>query len=1708
MSGRKSHENGPFLPGPALDQGRVSVGGEVGGEEGEEEEEEVGGEEAKKEFQVLGGEGVEEVEKAEEVMGEQEGGKAEKAEEIMGEQVGGEEVEKADVVMGEQEGGEEVENVEEVMGEQEGGEEVEKAEEVVGEQEVGVEAENAEEVMGEQEGGVEAENVEEVMGEQEGGVEAQKAEEFMGKQEGGEEAEKLEEVAGDKGCMEVDKVEVSMGVKGGEVADKLEEFEGEKGVERADKGEEVGGEKGGDEADKVDEFGGEKGGEEADKVDEFVGEVVGEEATKLKEDVRKEGGEVDNKMKEDVKEEEGEEANKVGEDVREGGEEASAVVEEGGEEANKVEEDVRGGEEALVVVGEGGGEEANKVEEGEEANKVEEDVREGGEEVMAVMGEEGDEADKVEVDVKEGGGEEASQVVGEGGEETDKTEEDAREGSGEMEDSPFMAKGVEEADKTEEDVREGGEIEDSSVVAEDEELMKGEETPIADAEMEVEKPGSGSGSGGKRRRGRNSKATTPTKAPVRKTVGEDVCFVCLDGGDLVLCDRRGCPKAYHPSCVDHDEEFFQSKGKWNCGWHLCNQCGKNAYFLCYTCTFSLCKGCSKDAAIFCVRGTKGFCESCMKAVTMIENSEQNTMSHAAFDDKSSWEYLFKDYWIEQKGKLGITSDELAKAKNPWKNSDATNRRRTPAELLEGSNDVGTDSDSSPPNVEVTDLRRKRAKRKSKPEDSGTDSSSEKETGTVKRKSKRRLKSQAKETYSDSEHSSGNQGSKRGSRARRLAKSRSKGGGSATAEGNIEWASKELLEFVMHMKNGDSSVLTQFDVQGLLLEYIKINKLRDPRRQSQILCDSMLQKLFGKARVGHFEMLKLLESHFFLKEDARADDNHESVIDTEVSHYDVDDHTDPLWGSGKSKGKKSRKRGEERGQSNLDDYAAIDMHNINLIYLRRSVMEPLMDDPVTFHDKIVGSFVRIRISGSSQKQDIYRLVQIIGTNKAPESYKVGKRTTDVMLEILNLDKTEIVPIDTISNQEFTEDECKRLRQSIKCGLISRMTVGDILEKARELQEVRVTDWLEAEVVRLSHLRDRASETGRKKELRECVEKLQLLKTPEERQRRLNEVPEVHADPKMDPSCESDDEIEHDKRQASNMRPRESGHFRRGRDHYSSRSANARPPNKSWEPGRNLSSKGFSNRRDDTTLSPQRSEHTWNNGVDKGTPKSNSWEKPRSIPDSLMSNRAEHSGIRSDLSVAAASEPTLPLSSAAVQTDGQIDEKEKMWHYRDPTGKVQGPFSMTQLRKWSSTGYFPAELRIWRASLTEDDSILLTEALAGKFQKDPHPVGSNLDVSSNIRNTLPITDASKLSGSRYDSSNLPSPTPGRSPAAWSGMQTSSSFQSTNQFRGNERLPSPTPTSPASNPSGVDKAKFSQQSKGEVAGNKPENVAAPMGTVQHAPVQFVSNTGMVNAQQMSSQAGLHAAANQPFVPSDTTMNQTKVGPNALGAGQGFSNIVQPGTGQNPPVYTHNWGAGYVARPEMVNANVSTSNNQNALPAQVSYSQWTGAAVNNQPPPYAAGYPPGQGIIAANFPAMPANNAWRPTQANMPWGAQQQQPVNQNVGWSGQPAVAMGQQLTSPSPGAPAMVAAQPTVGWTGTGPNPSAGNSNMVWVAAPGNTGAWGGDQNRNDGGARDNRNDGGTQWNRQSSFGSGGQRGVCRFHENGHCRKGSSCDFMHS
>lgn len=739
---------------------------------------------------------------------------------------------------------------------------------------------------------------------------------------------------------------------------------------------------------------------------------------------------------------------------------------------------------------------------------------------------------------------------------------------------------------------------------------------------------------GKRKRGRPPKvqaqALTPKPLLPKRSreEEEDVCFICFDGGSLVLCDRKGCPKAYHPSCIKRDESFFRSKAKWNCGWHICSVCQKASYYMCYTCTYSLCKGCTRGAEYVCVRGNKGFCTTCMRTIMLIENKDTGNKEsiQVDFDDKSSWEYLFKVYWVYLKSKLSLTLNELIEAKNPWQGMVALDKKQqSPCKINDAEGRVSSISEDSFKHLELKipkELPILPNQNSLSPEKLITD------RNTI-------------------------------------------------VNGCAEWASRDLLEFVGHMRNGDTSFLSQFDVQALLLDYIKINNLRDPRRKSQIVCDFRLKNLFGKPRVGHIEMLKLLEYHFLAKEDTEKNAFIPAGFVGSVATDTGVDHGSDLT-SNQNKRRKTRKKVEERAsQTNLDEYAAINVHNINLIYLRRNLIENLLEDMEKFQDKIVGSIVRIRVSCNDQKQDIHRLVQVVGTSRTTESYKIGGRTVDIMLEVLNLDKKETISIDGISNQEFSEDECRRLRQSIKCGLVKRFTVGEIQRGAIALKPVKLDNWLETETLRLNHLRDLANEKGRKKELRECIEKLQLLTTPEERQRRLTEIPEVHADPKMNPDYESEDDM-----------PVEQGEL-------------------SW------SRHSKFNINENQPIYPKR------RVIEDGPVRTQQLDEKRDMlgPDSCPKNEYNDgfsSGWSNDAMLRLDFESSAVTSSSGNSPPADSSEMEKMWHYRDPNGKIQGPFSMMQLRKWSTTGYFPDDMRIW-INNEQDGCILLADALNGQLFK---------------------------------------------------------------------------------------------------------------------------------------------------------------------------------------------------------------------------------------------------------------------------------------------------------------------------------------------------------------------------------------------------------
>ncbi|KAH7442444.1 hypothetical protein KP509_03G088800 [Ceratopteris richardii] len=521
---------------------------------------------------------------------------------------------------------------------------------------------------------------------------------------------------------------------------------------------------------------------------------------------------------------------------------------------------------------------------------------------------------------------------------------------------------------------------------------------------------------------------------------EDVCFVCLDGGKLILCDKRTCPKAYHMKCTGRDREYFRKEGQWFCGWHIC-ECSRPANIQCYTCPKAYCNGCIKEADFVCVRRAQGLCESCYELVHMIEHNSSVDSDGAVvdFDNEETYEYFFKAYWKDLKEKLSLTWSEIDTAKRAKDNGQPFNQSIQEDKLMAA-------------------RRSQRLKRKRVPISTVQDDSS--------------ISDEGKENISDyEEERQEDEGKVFAHHDDEESLSKSRKGRQKICKFSC-WASKELEDFLCYIKEDSKQPLSLLSINKIVLDYIEENKLHSGH-SGQIRCDERLQRLFGKKNITKSKIPELLKMH----------------VASKLSYSKSEEDFINCWaGLDADKGQKhskSRKKLDKSSQPELDpsSYAAINVENISLIYLKRSLLEVLLQGP-NFESKVTGTFVRIRVPSMPNTSDTcYRLVQVVGVKQALDPCQSNGRPAYVLLEILNLHKREEITVDLVSSQNFTEEECQRLRQSIRCGLLKAITVGELQEKAEVLREVKVKEWFDAELVRLTHLRDRASEKGHRKEEKE-------------------------------------------------------------------------------------------------------------------------------------------------------------------------------------------------------------------------------------------------------------------------------------------------------------------------------------------------------------------------------------------------------------------------------------------------------------------------------------------------------------------------------------------------------------------------------------------------------------------------------------------------
>lgn len=343
------------------------------------------------------------------------------------------------------------------------------------------------------------------------------------------------------------------------------------------------------------------------------------------------------------------------------------------------------------------------------------------------------------------------------------------------------------------------------------------------------------------------------------------------------------------------------------------------------------------------------------------NSEMLLQVAVDFEDKETYEYLFKDYWLELREKISVTLPDTDKDGNP----------------LLGAVTHGSDTEEISDHYESDPECDQNLAASVKEE--------EKNGATIKRIG-RRLRTNQKDSTSETQEPKEAKVLQNAAEGEACPRENREHGSCKPQACMIEgWASKELQGFIEHMKEDITTPLTKFVVHKLLWTYIKQHNLQNPRKMSEINCDTHLRLIFGKDSVGQFEMFKLLNRHFPSKAPLVTPahvpkkmtiigkDEHITSEESPAAEVTSNERATPRPAKMKRKGRKSEEIFE---RPNCNEYAAITYMNISLIYLRRALLEEILDDG-DFHNKVVGAFVKIRVPGNSKMDTCYRLVLVTG-----------------------------------------------------------------------------------------------------------------------------------------------------------------------------------------------------------------------------------------------------------------------------------------------------------------------------------------------------------------------------------------------------------------------------------------------------------------------------------------------------------------------------------------------------------------------------------------------------------------------------------------------------------------------------------------------------------------------------------------------------------
>ena len=144
------------------------------------------------------------------------------------------------------------------------------------------------------------------------------------------------------------------------------------------------------------------------------------------------------------------------------------------------------------------------------------------------------------------------------------------------------------------------------------------------------------------------------RCPFSLSVHEDECFLCGDGGELMLCCKQGCSKCYHLKCLTIDKKPY---GLWLCPWHFCDDCGKSAVLRCDECPNSFCAA-HTQGQIALQGGGRYICHEHPPGTTSDVAHSDATQSDVAHSDVDA-----KDLVDDSENAIAVSGNHTANAQN-------------------------------------------------------------------------------------------------------------------------------------------------------------------------------------------------------------------------------------------------------------------------------------------------------------------------------------------------------------------------------------------------------------------------------------------------------------------------------------------------------------------------------------------------------------------------------------------------------------------------------------------------------------------------------------------------------------------------------------------------------------------------------------------------------------------------------------------------------------------------------------------------------------------------------------------------------------------------------------------------------------------------------------------------------------------------------------